>query len=86
MIPNLKLFSAGKFEFRLQHLLLIGILAISFTVSFLIRSQPAAYGFELNEFDPFFNYRATQFIVDHGYDSYFDWRDDMSLYPIGIDV
>jgi len=86
LISNLKLFSAGKFEFRLQHLLIIGILAISFTVSFLIRSQPAAYGFELNEFDPFFNYRATQFILDNGSDAYFEWRDDMSWYPNGRDV
>jgi len=86
LISNLKLFSAGKFEFRLQHLLIIGILAISFTVSFLIRSQPAAYGFELNEFDPFFNYRATQFIVDNGFTAYFDWNDDMSWHPIGRDV
>ena len=86
MISNLKLFSAGKFEFRLQHLLIIGILAISFTVSFLIRSQPAAYGFELNEFDPFFNYRATQFIVDNGFGAYFDWNDDMSWHPHGRDV
>ncbi len=86
MISNLKLFSAGKFEFRLQHLLIIGILAISFTICFLIRSQPATYGFELNEFDPFFNYRATQFIVDNGLGEYFDWNDDMSWHPIGRDV
>ncbi len=86
MISNLKLFSAGKFEFRLQHLLIIGILAISFTICFLIRSQPATYGFELNEFDPFFNYRATQFIVDNGLGEYFNWNDDMSWHPIGRDV
>ena len=86
MISNLKLFSAGKFEFRLHHLLIIGILAIGFTTSFLIRSQPAAYGFELNEFDPFFNYRATQFIVENGLGEYFNWNDDMSWHPIGRDV
>ncbi len=86
MISNLKLFSAGKFEFRLNHLLIIGILSISFSVSFLIRSQPAEFGFELHEFDPFFNYRATQFIVDNGLGAYFNWNDDLSWHPIGRNV
>ena len=86
MVSNLKLFSTGKFDFRLHHLLIIGILAISFSISFLIRSQSAAFGFELNEFDPFFNYRATQFIVDNGLGAYFEWHDDMTWHPIGRNV
>jgi len=52
----------------------------------MIRSQPADYGFELNEFDPFFNYRATQFIVENGIVEYFNWHDDMSWHPQGRDV
>jgi len=86
LISNLKLFSTGKFEFRLNHLLIIGILSISFSICFLIRSQPAEFGFELHEFDPFFNYRATQFIVDNGLGAYFNWNDDMSWHPIGRNV
>jgi len=86
LVSNLKLFSTGKFDFRLHHLLIIGILAISFSISFLIRSQSAAFGFELNEFDPFFNYRATQFIVDNGLGAYFEWHDDMTWHPIGRNV
>ena len=86
MVSNLQLFTVGNFEFRLHHLLIIGILAISFSISFMVRSQAADYGFELNEFDPFFNYRATQFIVDNGMPAYFDWHDDMSWHPNGRDV
>ena len=52
----------------------------------MIRSQPADYGFELNEFDPFFNYRATQFIVENGIVEYFNWHDDMSWYPEGRNI
>jgi len=52
----------------------------------LIRSQPANFGWELNEFDPFFNYRATQYIVDNGVDAYFQWNDELSWYPHGKDV
>jgi dolichyl-diphosphooligosaccharide--protein glycosyltransferase len=66
--------------------LIIGILSLSFSISAMIRSQPAEYGFQLNEFDPFFNYRATQFIVDNGIPAYFSWHDEMSWYPIGRDV
>ncbi|EPA05441.1 hypothetical protein BG20_I2319, partial [Candidatus Nitrosarchaeum limnium BG20] len=36
--------SVGKFDFKLHHLLIIGILSLSFSVSFLIRSQAADYG------------------------------------------
>ena len=69
-----------------RYLLIIGILAIAFSISFMIRSQPAQHGFELHEFDPFFNYRATQFIVENGIPAYLDWHDDMSWYPMGRDV
>jgi dolichyl-diphosphooligosaccharide--protein glycosyltransferase len=61
-------------------------LVLAFSVSFLIRSQPANYGFELNEFDPFFNFRATEYIVENGFSEYFEWHDDKSWYPTGRDV
>ncbi|MCV0399554.1 MAG: hypothetical protein K5785_06100 [Nitrosarchaeum sp.] len=80
------LFRVGSFDFRLNHLLIIGVLALSFSISFLIRSQAADYGFELNEFDPFFNYRATEFILNNGIAEYFEWHDDKSWYPNGRDV
>ena len=52
----------------------------------MVRSQAADYGFQLNEFDPYFNYRATQYLLDHGIDAYVHWHDDMSWYPQGRDV
>ena len=86
MNSNSSLISVGNFDLKLNHLLIIGILSLSFTVSFLLRAQPADFGFELNEFDPFFNYRATQYIVDNGVSEYFEWNDDLSWYPHGRDV
>jgi len=71
---------------KLRYLLIIAVLVIAFSVSFMIRSLPADYGFELNEFDPFFNYRATEFMVENGLPAYLEWRDDMSWYPHGRDV
>jgi len=81
-----QLFKIGTMNFKLNHLLIIGILILSFTISFLIRSQGADYGFELNEFDPFFNFRATEYIVENGVSQYFQWHDNMSWHPQGRNV
>jgi len=86
MTAQARLFKIGTFDFRLNHLLVIGVLILSFSISFLIRSQAAEFGNELNEFDPFFNFRATEFIVENGYAEYFDWHDELSWYPQGRDV
>jgi len=86
LLANTKLVSIGNFDLKLNHLLIISILSLSFTISFLLRSQAADFGYELNEFDPFFNYRATQYIVDNGIGAYFEWNDSLSWYPHGRDV
>ena len=86
MVSNQKLFSVGTFDFRLQHLLVIGVLILSVSISMLIRSTPLIYGFELFEFDPFFNFRATEYILENGYDAYFQWIDEKSWHPFGRDV
>ena len=86
MVSNQKLFSVGNFDFRLQHLLVIGVLALSVSISMIIRSGPTAYGFELFEFDPFFNYRATEYILENGTDAYFNWIDEKSWHPFGRNV
>src|SRR5437867_6393890 len=80
------LFSAGSFEFQTKHLLVIGVLALAFTSAVIMRSYPAKYGFYLNEFDPYFDYRATKYIVDHGLSAYWKWHDTMSWYPEGRDI
>ena len=80
------LFSIGNLEIKISHLLIILILSISFTVSFLLRSLPADFMWDLHEFDPFFNYRATEFLVNNGLVEYLKWNDDLSWYPIGRNV
>jgi len=86
MVSNQKLFSVGNFDFRLQHLLVIGVLALSVSIGMMIRSTPTTYGFELFEFDPFFNFRATEYILENGTNAYFDWIDTKSWYPYGRNV
>jgi len=84
--PNNELIKVEKSSHYLRYLLIIGILVLSFSLSFMIRAQPLEYGFELSEFDPFFNYRATQFMVENGLPAYLEWHDDLSWHPYGRDV
>jgi dolichyl-diphosphooligosaccharide--protein glycosyltransferase len=44
------------------------------------------YGFQLNEFDSFFNFRATEYVVENGFSEYFEWHDDKTWYPTGRNV
>jgi len=83
---NNELVKAEKSSHYVRYLLIIGILALSFSLSFMIRIVPLEYGFELNEFDPFFNYRATQFMVENGLPAYLEWYDELSWYPYGRDI
>ena len=69
-----------------RYLLIIGILALAFSLSFMLRVLPMDYGFELTEYDPFFNYRATEFIVENGLPAYLEWHDDLSWHPYGRDI
>ena len=86
MVVQTNLFQVGSFHFEVKHFLIIGVLVLSFSTSFLIRSQNIDYGFELNEFDPFFNFRATEYIVENGFSEYLNWHDTKSWYPNGRDV
>ena len=64
---NKELVRAEKSPRYRRYLLSIGILALTFSLSFMMRAVPLEYGFELMEFDPYFNYRATEFIVEMVY-------------------
>ena len=80
------LFHVGPYNFRTRHLLVLAVLVIAFTTAFIMRSFPIKYGFYLNEFDPYFDYRATKYIVDNGLDAYLKWHDDKSWYPDGRNI
>eukprot|EP01043_Picozoa_sp_COSAG02_P026499 COSAG02_NODE_1529_length_12087_cov_326.174258_4_plen_997_part_00 len=44
------------------------------------------YGRVIHEFDPWFNYRATEYLSEHGWSKFSTWYDYMSWYPIGRPV
>lgn len=37
----------------------------------------------IHEFDPWFNFRATKYLVDNGFYSFLNWFDDKTWYPLG---
>ena len=68
-------------------------LAMIFSAALLLRIYAVRYGYFLNEFDPFFDYYASKFIVDHfdaagmsGLLDYFSWHDYRTWYPEGRPV
>ena len=80
------LFNVGNYNFKVRHLIVIAVLVIAFSTAFIMRSFPIKYGYYLNEFDPYFDYRATKYIVDNGLEAYLKWHDNMSWYPEGRDI
>ncbi len=40
----------------------------------------------IHEFDPWFNFRATQYLADNGLKKFFTWFDYMAWYPLGRPV
>ena len=64
----------------------IAVIAIVAVVAVLIRILPLQYGAYLTAFDPLFQYRATEYVVENGYAAWWTWHDDMSWYPMGRNV
>lgn len=64
----------------------ISILAAIAVVTALLRILPLQYGAYFTAFDPLFQYRATQYVVENGFASWWTWHDTMSWYPMGRNV
>lgn len=37
----------------------------------------------IHEFDPWFNYRSTHYMVENGFYNFLNWFDDRAWYPLG---
>ena len=61
----------------------VGILFIVMIVAALIRVQPLQYGAYFTAYDPNFQYRATKYVAENGFASWWTWHDAMSWYPMG---
>ncbi|KAL6560928.1 Dolichyl-diphosphooligosaccharide--protein glycosyltransferase subunit stt3a [Orobanche hederae] len=59
-------------------LLLIGALAFSIRLFSVIKYESV-----IHEFDPYFNYRVTQYLTKSGVYDFWNWFDDRTWYPLG---
>ena len=60
------------------------ILGLICLVSFFIRLFAVIrYESVIHEFDPWFNYRTSQFLTEKGFYEFWNWFDDRSWYPLG---
>lgn len=68
----------------LGSLLIFGVLLVCWIAGFSSRLF-AVIRFEsiIHEFDPWFNYRATAYMVEHGFYKFLNWFDERAWYPLG---
>ncbi|CAD6333178.1 unnamed protein product [Miscanthus lutarioriparius] len=59
-------------------LLLIGVVAFSIRLFSVIKYESV-----IHEFDPYFNFRVTQFLSKNGIYEFWNWFDDRTWYPLG---
>lgn len=64
----------------------IGLLTIISVIAILFRVLPFRYGTYLTAYDPLFQFRSTEYLVENGYSSWGKWHDLLSWYPLGRDV
>lgn len=61
-------------------------LVIILALAVALRVLPLRYGAYFTAYDPLFQYRATRYIVENGFESWFTWHDMLSWYPMGRDI
>lgn len=78
-------FSVPKISPRKQEFLLTAlILALIYILAFATRLF-SVIRFEsvIHEFDPYFNFRSTKYMVNEGFYAFINWFDQQSWYPLG---
>jgi len=62
----------------------VGLLIWFCWTAYEIRLYPIKdFGMIIHEFDPWFNYRATEYLAEHGLSKFNKWYDYESWYPLG---
>ena len=76
-------------EVSSSSLLRFTILAMIFILAFSVRILPIRWGYYLNEFDPYYHYRQTKYIIKNGLigeKGWASWHDYLSWYPWGNEI
>ena len=69
--------------FSYSSMLKFTILSLIFVIAFSVRILPIRWGYYLSEYDPYYQYRQTKYIVENGLAGWFSWHDYLSWYPWG---
>ncbi|KAG8388487.1 hypothetical protein BUALT_Bualt02G0130800 [Buddleja alternifolia] len=74
-----------KLKTKQQELLIrVSILFLVYVLAFITRLfSVLRYESMIHEFDPYFNYRVTQFLTRNGFYEFWNWFDSESWYPLG---
>ncbi|KAK9508465.1 hypothetical protein O3M35_006018 [Rhynocoris fuscipes] len=78
MKKNTASFSGGKSLIVFTVLLLAWVCGFASRLFAVIRFESI-----IHEFDPWFNYRATAYMVEHGFYNFLNWFDERAWYPLG---
>jgi dolichyl-diphosphooligosaccharide--protein glycosyltransferase len=88
--------SLGKLRIKISHgsIITFSALLLILFIAFVVRIFPMRWEIQsgsmhLSEFDPYFQYRFTEYIVQNGFVSWAwptQWVDNYRWYPIGINV
>eukprot|EP00878_Enallax_costatus_P012429 GHUV01012980.1.p1 GENE.GHUV01012980.1~~GHUV01012980.1.p1 ORF type:complete len:746 (+),score=134.61 GHUV01012980.1:2607-4844(+) len=70
--------NAWGWSARTLLLLLIAVMSFSLRLFSVVKYESV-----IHEFDPYFNYRVTQFLTKNGYYDAWNWFDDKTWYPLG---
>lgn len=85
--PELFGFVPADITWALGWLVKILLMVLILREAYYIRTYALQeYGLVIHEFDPWFNYRATEYLEKEGWDKFFTWFDYMVWYPLGRPV
>ncbi|HIE14603.1 TPA: hypothetical protein EYP70_04965 [Candidatus Bathyarchaeota archaeon] len=82
----IKAVSSLRFEASHETLLRLSALFLILAIAMVVRLLPIRWAFYLSEFDPYYHYRLTKYLVEHGFSSWSSWHDNMGWYPRGRNV
>lgn len=69
-----------------KRILTSSIIIFIFIIALGIRLLPLKWGFWLSGYDPYFQYRVTEYIVNNGFQAWFTWYDPYSWHPYGRNI
>ncbi|MCK4498467.1 hypothetical protein KAU25_04640, partial [Candidatus Bathyarchaeota archaeon] len=75
-----------RFSVSRSTLLTFSALILILFLAFSIRLFPIRWGLELSEFDPYFQFRFSEHIVNTGFADWGTWYDSQRWYPLGYTI